>query len=1775
MECSGGKPRGRPRKRRRGDGQNGENVDGEGNVQDMVENSNGDCNGGNEGEDGKNAGNFRKRGRPPKRRAVEVKGDAVVGRYVLKDFEGNGVFLGKIVSYDSGLYRVDYEDGDFEDLDSGELREFLIGDERQKFVGELLERKKKLDENVAQKIDVKSNTDENVAQKIGGKSKTDRKIARKIGRKKEDIREVVDESGKASVAEPIDIIDKPDSVNMINDTEKVEVPTSSGRLDEEVGGSEVDDDDVSDSSSDSCEYGQGWDTRAESEIPDIPPPELPPSSGSVGVPEEYVSHLFSVYGFLRSFSIRLFLSPFTLDDLVGCLRCTVPNTLLDAIHVGLLKALKRHLEAQASDGLELASKCLRCIDWGLLDILTWPVYLVHYLMGMGHLDQKEWKGFYIDALQKDYCTLSIGTKLMVLQILCDDALVAEEIRADIDEREESEVGIDFDGISSNPLENGPRKVYPRSAKTSISKNRENVDPEAETSIWFGSNSTTVKGKDQDTKPDNINEDVNGDECRLCGMDGFLLCCDGCPSAYHSRCIGVNKLSIPDGNWFCPECKISRLSPPIAMKTSLRGAEIFGVDPYAQLFLGTCNHLMVLKVSLKASPFVRYYNCNDIPKVVASLCSSEYHAVSYSGICQAILKYWELPQVWFPALISSQPTLALEKKDDDFVLLIDETGNQVLNKGELENYASFVGESALNSVSELSNEKCAFTPVCDDVSLGASVQKDISVPKMDGAAMNELSTMPNKVFEHAELHCSSQQGLADGSIKTGISSVTYGYNSSSAGLKSGVCLPGNVNLHGNEDRNQPGGRVVQRPKDNCLYIGSVFKPLAYINHYVHGNFAASAAANFAALTSDENQSSELHASDPRKVMSAKVTLQAKAFSSAAARFFWPSTEKKLFEIPRERCSWCLNCKATGCSRKACLLNQAVLNATRAAMKFYSGLRLVKNVEGGLYGIAAYTLYLEESLRGLIVGPFHSASYEKLWRKKVEQASTCSEMKSLLLELEENLCINALSLDWTKLVDSWMDESSVSQSACATASIQKRGPGKRSKHLATAEIITEDSYDSLHDIYWRSGKLSKLVFQRATLPRSVLRKAARQGGSRRISGIYYTEGSDVPKRSRQYLWRAAVEMSMNASGLALQVRYLDYHIKWTDLLRPEQNLQDGKGPETEAFAFRNARVCGKKIVENKILYGVVFGQQKHLSSRLLKSIIEKEETQDGKEKYWFIETRIPLYLIKEYEENAEKTNLPPLKKPDRYTKHQKRQLKASRKRAVFLYLTRKRDDLQMCFCASCHRDVLLGVSVVCSACEGFCHKGCTISSTVLTNDDVEFVTTCKQCSCGKPLTLNNGTVESPTSPLVVQGHEYQNSATVAKSAKLKQHQNSMTLSKSSRAKTNGKVLPPVGTLETEKKPASSDSSLSKNRKRQQHWGLIWKKKSVDGAGSEFWSNNILFRGAYGMNSVGPECQLCQKPYTPHLMYIRCESCQNWHHADAVELDESKLSNVLGYKCCRCRRIKTPTCPYADKKPQIKKILIKGPKEETVLADSVSEAFSEQAESVPSTPMSLMEDDVFIPVDDPLLMPVSKVEQIPEPQEELQFDWNTPFGPGPQKLPVRRHIKNERDDDGLIWNDYPVVQPPTSDETKTISNFHSEWDVPNGSFEDGTALDYENFNYETTDYEPQTYFSFTELLEADDGNQFEGVDVSGDAWEDLQCEYSQSGFPEHYEMEPDIDHVPATCMEAATAVSCNICSQPTPAPDLACHTCGLQIHSQCSPLEDVSQGDSWRCDNCRGWC
>jgi len=40
-------------------------------------------------------------------------------------------------------------------------------------------------------------------------------------------------------------------------------------------------------------------------------------------------------------------------------------------------------------------------------------------------------------------------------------------------------------------------------------------------------------------------------CAQCRDGGDLLCCDGCPAAYHAGCVGLDE--VPDERWYCPLC----------------------------------------------------------------------------------------------------------------------------------------------------------------------------------------------------------------------------------------------------------------------------------------------------------------------------------------------------------------------------------------------------------------------------------------------------------------------------------------------------------------------------------------------------------------------------------------------------------------------------------------------------------------------------------------------------------------------------------------------------------------------------------------------------------------------------------------------------------------------------------------------------------------------------------------------------------------------------------------------------------------------------------------------------------------------------------------------------------------------------------------------------------------------------------------------------------------------------------------------------------------------
>ena len=57
--------------------------------------------------------------------------------------------------------------------------------------------------------------------------------------------------------------------------------------------------------------------------------------------------------------------------------------------------------------------------------------------------------------------------------------------------------------------------------------------------------------------------------------------------------------------------------------------------------------------------------------------------------------------------------------------------------------------------------------------------------------------------------------------------------------------------------------------------------------------------------------------------------------------------------------------------------------------------MENGEDHLLAVAAYILYIEYCLCGLVVGPWENLDYRKHWRRCLEQASTEKEIWALLL------------------------------------------------------------------------------------------------------------------------------------------------------------------------------------------------------------------------------------------------------------------------------------------------------------------------------------------------------------------------------------------------------------------------------------------------------------------------------------------------------------------------------------------------------------------------------------------------------------------------------------------------------------------------------------------------------------------------------------------------------------------------------------------------------------
>lgn len=404
----------------------------------------------------------------------------------------------------------------------------------------------------------------------------------------------------------------------------------------------------------------------------------------------------------------------------------------------------------------------------------------------------------------------------------------------------------------------------------------------------------------------------------------------------------------------------------------------------------------MKASINSEYCVRYYSRHDIPGVIHALDLKEEHIIAYSEICRGIMQYWEVPLDILPSEVGLQ--LANKQESDQCNTQVVNLSDKVPELTEINNPESCAA-GFFAGIAASPHTNCGQQAILSENSFdsGAIYESHIDSTRQSCITIKNSMTEPsscNSLIGRPANPCQLSQQSKSSVIGT-VSDATRDSNNKYNGPVY-TSLEAKTSLCCQELNNRVD------PHFCGLYMGSSFRITGYINFYLHGDFSASAASNLAILTSEENQVPESRSSDNnRKIRCTSVALQVKAFSSAAMRFFWPNTEKKLVEVARERCTWCFSCKAPVTSKRGCLLNAAASNAIRDAMKVFAGFRTAKNGDSRLSGIATYIMFVEESLSGLLVGPFTNDTFRKQWHKEVEQATTYNAIKILLLEV--SICV----------------------------------------------------------------------------------------------------------------------------------------------------------------------------------------------------------------------------------------------------------------------------------------------------------------------------------------------------------------------------------------------------------------------------------------------------------------------------------------------------------------------------------------------------------------------------------------------------------------------------------------------------------------------------------------------------------------------------------------------------------------------------------------------------
>ncbi|KAG6546832.1 hypothetical protein Mapa_011685 [Marchantia paleacea] len=1107
---------------------------------------------------------------------------------------------------------------------------------------------------------------------------------------------------------------------------------------------------------------------------------LPASSTCLGPIEDCVGDLFQAYSFLRSFSHALFLSPFGLEEFVVALRSTAVSPMLDCIHVSLLQGLRRHLEKLSKNSNNSATFCLRLLDWCLLDNITWPSYLMAYALTQGFLEERGWS-FQAGLIRIDYYKLPADKKLAYLNFLCDKAMDTEDVRGEINRRISAENDVEVvetKACTSKRPDRSRREVlsleneFEEEFERMTRQKRESMSHKAEVQGLVPGKPTQAG----EIKHLERGEDGNLDECILCGMDGVLICCDGCPAAYHSRCVGITKQGLPPGEWFCPECRADKLdSKGVRIPKGVRGGDLLFVGAESQRFFAICGYLLISESSPETDSFYRYYSPRDIPRVVKYL---EDAGPRYTALQAAVQQLCQ-PNLDFSSA-ANQPILAaqtsgsisVEEKKSDSPVVANLEGDPKLTSGTSPSSSPLVPlvksdtsacleppmVSGIEGTPQKENLPVQADATASDVDVAVTPKVDPARDLSNGEGKPDVPLEP-RAIERSPKGAPSQRAEQHSPLRTGGGCGAQTNTETITDVASGGnnYTPfngwGELNSEQKDGVNDSGkpipishymyGKFFPRQVESNFSSLTQINACAYINKYTNGDIVFTAATYLSAMAGNADDAPDDKGGSQKKVKPSSTADQLKAFSQAAPNFFWPSLKKRAMEAPKEKCGWCINCRTP--NRKGCLLTQVTGQISGGAAGVSGGIKPIKGPPGHYAAVAAYMLYMEETLHGLLGGPWEVAGYRKAWRKRVEQGISIEDVRRALLEMEFNLRKIALSVDWEKVVEDappFVSNYVISVSGAGGAGPKKGALKRRGRPPTVSKTPTVFAYDGgcFGVKWWRGGKLSRQVYNWESLPRAAVKRAARQGGMKEIPELVYSKTSDLPRRTQQQAWRAKTEKVSAVALLAVQVRCLDKFIKWTEIISPwEASTHNIKSSVDNDMT--KAEIVSKSEEDGCIKYLLYFPQdgadvndsthqQLDLANgNATSKKVPSAGSKEGGSEQWILDKDVPLWLLKDYEQKRRKSQHVKLHKSVRFRKLQTSVVE--RKLSFWdmisdphLYDSHEPLKLSSWICGFCRLSCSNSQSIPCQRCTEKFHITCTeVEETI---DGREKVAVCKSCA-----------------------------------------------------------------------------------------------------------------------------------------------------------------------------------------------------------------------------------------------------------------------------------------------------------------------------------------------------------------------------------------------------------------------------------------------------------------